>query len=1107
MTPRSSSRSKASQGTASASAEGPVSGEPAVVPKQAVEVQSAPRHWIIRASAGSGKTFQLSNQYIARLRESPPDRILATTFTRKAAGEILERILLRLARAGLREKDLKELAAFVGDPPLRQPDSLRLLKEMTRHLHRMRVSTLDSFFSKLATSFTLELGLPPGWRMIDDVEDRRFRMQAAEAMLRDETTDSVVLLMNRLAKGRVVRSVQGLISDAIANHYQTYLMTEAAAWSPFPLLAFLPEEELAAALAALQSYPVEGAAHLKARNEDLERARTGDWESFLQKGIAGKIVQDDLVYMRKAIPDPLVEVYGPLMEHARAALIVPWAHQNQATRELLDRFHAAYEELKREQRGYRFEDVTRRLARHLSGRSADSLAYRLDAGIDHLLLDEFQDTSPAQWDVLRPFAQTVVSGEGTSFFCVGDTKQAIYGWRGGLAAIFDAIEEELAGVARRPLDESYRSAPLVIETVNKVFAGIPRHSNLDTFARAVELFSKAFPEHRTARGHLPGYVRLECPPLPPAPTGEGEEAGDEPEVSEDDLLEFTADRVAELAAKSPEATIGVLVRTNGTVGRIVHKLQRRHVEASEEGGSPLTDSAAVQLVLSLFRLADHPGHAVARFHVAHSPLGPLYGFTDHDDDEGAERLATQLRTQLVDEGYSRTLYRIALELMPTCGPRDGRRLRQLVDQAAAFELQATLRPTDFVEYVETQKVQDPTEARIRVMNIHQSKGLEFDIVVLPELDKDLRPVTPSHVYRVPSATQPPDCVLLYRDKLHVSLLPPALQGVFREAEAREVTEALCILYVMLTRAVHALHMIVRPNPNEKSTPKTFAGLVRAALSECTPPLPGQVIYEAGDPEWAAAHAPKVETAQVPSPVSPPEDDVVRFAPAEGGRRRGLHRVTPSRAKEERTERVRLSGVLRLGTSEALDRGTLYHAWFEKVTWLDETVPGDEQIREISRARGAVPALVERSPADFRATLRAEAVGPRPIADALTKGAYSRLEGTSFAADVLEELRGGPFELEVATERRLAVIDEGELIAGTIDRLVLFRRGGRVVAAEILDFKTDVVEAGQAAIRDKVEAYRGQMALYRRAVGRIYGLGAERIAARLLFLGPGTVVGL
>ncbi|MEE3220271.1 MAG: UvrD-helicase domain-containing protein, partial [Planctomycetota bacterium] len=118
---------------------------------------------LIRASAGTGKTFQLSSRYIELLHADVPiDEILATTFTRKAAGEILDRIMSRLATAAETENTARVLADQLAATGLDVARCRELLIRLTRSLHRLRISTLDSFFSQVAGTFGLELGLPPG---------------------------------------------------------------------------------------------------------------------------------------------------------------------------------------------------------------------------------------------------------------------------------------------------------------------------------------------------------------------------------------------------------------------------------------------------------------------------------------------------------------------------------------------------------------------------------------------------------------------------------------------------------------------------------------------------------------------------------------------------------------------------------------------------------------------------------------------------------------------------------------------------------------------------------------------------------------------------------
>ncbi len=144
----------------------------------------------------------------------------------------------------------------------------------------------------------------------------------------------------------------------------------------------------------------------------------------------------------------------------------------------------------------------------MSAKAVDlgSLSFRLDARIDHLLLDEFQDTSPQQWRVIQPWAERVTAGaDGTSFFCVGDVKQAIYGWRGGIAEIFDAIDRQLPGLTPQSLNTSFRSSPPVIDAVNHIFTHLAEHPNLGRAEPAVKRWSQRF---RTAYDAAAGVNRL-----------------------------------------------------------------------------------------------------------------------------------------------------------------------------------------------------------------------------------------------------------------------------------------------------------------------------------------------------------------------------------------------------------------------------------------------------------------------------------------------------------------------------------------------------------------------------------------------------------------------
>ena len=1046
---------------------------------------------VIRASAGTGKTFALSGRYLSQLQAGArPDEILATTFTRKAAGEILERVLLRLARAAIDEEECRRLAGFLHSPALCPTRVLELLAGLARSLHRVRISTLDSFFAQLAGSFGLELGLPPGWRIVEVQEDELLRRRAIDAVLQQESTEDIVRMMNLLTQGEAGRSVGDLVRSTVNSLYETYQEANSSAWSVPRGGCRLTDNILAKTIDELRGLLLPSNKQLeKARNTDVAAAENGDWETFISKGIGAKVVAGVTTYYKREIPPPILQVYRLLTDHACAVLLDQWAAQTAATHSLLEKFDREYQRRKQEARAMRFDDITRRLSRLARAGGMNSLGYRFDGHINHLLLDEFQDTSGAQWRVLRPLAEHVTSGDRVaSFYCVGDIKQAIYGWRGGVAKIFDAIAVQLQGLSHQSFNASYRSAGPIIETVNRIFENLTAHRNLGDYASPVARWQGAFEHHSTRRAELPGYARLVTAPA----------AGDD-EQQKEVTLQYAAQRIAAFARQAPGRSIGVLTRTNGAVGRLIYELRRLDVRASEEGGNPLTDSAAVQIVCSLLRIADHPDDRVAGYHLATSPVATAFRLSGDTTSVAACDLSRQLRRQLLTRGYGPLLQQWAATLTPHCGPRDCRRLEQLVDLAYQYQPTATLRAVDFVNYLESQTVSDPTADDVRVMTIHQAKGLEFDIVVLPELDVPLIGQHTPVVVGRPEPTERIDRVCLYRNAAMQALLPDAYRQLFLEEIDKEITEALCRLYVSVTRAACVLEMIVAPSRSrERNLPKTSAGLLRAALTAGSPLPADAVAYEYGDADWpkklAGTKAPSKAAADL---LAPPRQ--VRLAPLVGGRTRGLQRTSPS-AQEGGTH-VKVTDVLRLSDAAALQRGTVIHAWFEQVTWLEDGRPDEQALRQVAAEAGVRPENCDDLFAQFTAMLQRPA-----IAQALSRQSYQPPTGLKLPTELQRELSSQLPELQVHNERRFAIRLEGTLLTGSIDRLVLMCRHDRPVAADIIDFKTDQLDPGdEAALARKVEFYRHQLDAYRPAVAKLFKLSPEHISARLLMLSTATVV--
>lgn len=1051
---------------------------------------------IIRASAGTGKTFQLSNRYLRQLFQgAAPDEILATTFTRKAAGEILERNMLRLAEAALNQQACTELGQFLELPDLSPEQCRKLLQKLTRGLHRIRICTLDSFFSQITSSFGFEMGLPPDWTIVDEIDQVRLKTKAVDAVLRNETTKDAVKLMHLLTKGETNRTVSELIQQTVNSLYPIFQETGPEAWDTFPRTRLLPPEELKSAIEELRTvWLPDDKRFEKIRQQDLDRAITLDWEAFVQKGLASKVSQGQTTYYRKEIGESAIGVYKLLLRHATAVLIDLVARQTKATYELLKRFDVRYSQLKDEARVLQFNDITRLLNRIAADNDVDRLAYRMDGKISHLLLDEFQDTSLPQWHVIRPFARHVTARSSSrSFFCVGDGKQAIYGWRGGVAEIFDAIEDELTGLQRESLNRSFRSAPAIVETTNRIFEGLSRQLDEDDDTSSIRRWCEQFIEHSTARENLNGYACLETAPI-------SEEKPDQFGLT----MTHTAQRVAELARKVPKASIGVLARKNSVVSRLIYELRRLGIAASEEGGNPLSDSVAVQLVMSVLQVADHPGNTIARFHVAQSPLGKALGYTNHRRHDLAEQFARRIRRRLQAEGYGKVLREWADELLPFCGPRGRRRLNQMVELSYTWQAHATLRTSDFLRFLSRKQVPDPTTDNIRVMTVHQSKGLEFDIVVLPDLDGRLIGQPNEFVVNKPSPTEPIDRVCRYRNASIQDLLPDGFQKMFADERHSDISEALCVLYVAITRARHALHMVVAPSrPSEKKIPETAAGLLRQVLYDGALAEPEKVLFEHGSSSWYEEES--GESKSVPAPAETPTRSGprrIKFRDMANGRSRGLQRSAPSRHDTSRI--VKLSSVIRHGSTEAMERGTLIHAWFERIEWLDGSAwPTEEELHSTAEEIGATHLDVPRLINEFHAMLRS----PK-IAWGLSPKSYQPPKDLQLPVDVcgsLEAAAAGQIRMEVKNEHSFAVREAGEIVSGYIDRLVLIYLDNQLVACDVIDFKTDTFAFDdQRAFAAKVNYYQEQLDSYRRVVSRLYRIPVDCVSTRLFMVGAGTI---
>lgn len=1080
-----------------------------------------PAEWldplVIQASAGTGKTYRLSIRMMQLLfTEQPLDHVLATTFTRKAAGEILHRVLGRLAEAILEPKKLAELRQNLAPLKIEVEHCQYQLARLCAHLHRFRVSTLDAFYAQLAKSFSLELQLPPGWSLADPFEENRLRDLAINKMLGAHDRTKLRTLVSMLFKGESDRNVQNEIRKVVDQGYRIYRNSTPEAWLTLPE-KFPPTQEALVGLAnRIEQVKVPDDRMKGATNKLVAFLLEQDWTSILEHTLIKNRSADIPTYYRVKLPTELIPLLFDAADAAADALLLQRRYQTQASYDLLHAYHLHLETTKREERTVTFDDIAWKLSEWIRKKKAkrksnqssstEDVDFRLDARVDHLLLDEFQDTSPVQWDIVRPFAEAITRERmrrDRSFFCVGDGKQAIYGWRGGVAEILHSVVGTLK-TQEDSLTQSYRSSPDVIEFVNEVFQNLSKHPNYGDGQPIVTHWQTQFPPHDTAKAKLPGYVQYWNGES--SSRNRSDANSEEEESLDNSLLTRAAADIAELASQAPHVSIGVLVRRNEDVAGMIHRLRQLRVDASQEGGNPLTDSAPVDLLLRLLHLADHPADRIAAFQVGTSPMASLL---EPNPLDHPHQLAESIRLDIANSGYGPTIARYADKIAPVCNERDQQRLEQLIQMAYRYDVRPAKRIRDFVLFVEQERVALPTPSQVRVMTIHMSKGLEFDAVFLPALSQSLAGLNPTFVTRAPDALSPPDGVLRHVSKDLRGFLPTSWQQAFDTYSQSILAEALCVFYVALTRARQALYLYGQTTKNPSARWDSVLQSI-LCLSQELKQKTNQIIFQAGQQDWyrrqTNADVPRhpdakttAESLTSAEAQTADESDNKSASDAAVKLTIQLHRPTPAHSIRLRpalrpssahvSRTVSLASALEASGSTGAIIGTLVHRWFEEVLWLDDFIWDREAMRKL-----AVAAITPEEMAQI--DLDAELLSmEKRIALPSVQQSLSRARYQSW-------LREGVEQLEVSNERRLLEIFEGSILRGTIDRLVLGWRKERVARAEVLDFKTDRRHPDQSAAEWREERaghHRPQLELYRRVLCKQFGLEPPDVQLTLILL--------
>jgi ATP-dependent helicase/nuclease subunit A len=1025
---------------------------------------------IIRASAGSGKTFQLSSQLIRLivLGESP-EKILATTFTRKAAGEILARVYVRIARATQSEDAALALSHELEIAPRGSAAWQVVLKRIVATQHALRIRTMDSFALQVALAFGYDAPLPPGWKIGSDEVMNQLAEQALTALFDEQSEqtreDLYYLLQQSRGASEKISLYETLLSD-VRMLATTYGDATKEAWGAFFWIK--PTCDQQQVIDMLRQMPIPCSASskkpnlnwIKARDALIEKLSTGAWKELAESGLFTKVLEGDLTYYSFPLEEQHVEVISELIAHTSEALLAPLQSRVRALRTLLENYQTKHTALQWQQGVVSLADIKTALGKVSHDISLEHLFFRLDSQVHHVLLDEFQDTSLSEWRVVEPFAREVLSGrEDRTFLCVGDLKQGIYRWRGAAPEVFHLVEKSWPTLTPRVLDVSRRSAPEVIAFVNKIFATIDTNEALKelSYREGARAWKEGFNLHQAHRTDLQGFVSvtwLETPVngvTPPQITErESSEESDESDLFSDMTLRARA--IRDLARAHPRASIGIITRTNKDLAHIVYELRKLGCPVSDEGQSTLLDSRAVVALVAVLRFIDHPGCSEALALIESTPLGRSLSLSTRSSEAYLRDRAVVLRADLINQGAAPWIATLVQQMESVLTPRDRMRVEQLTSFLASTPHLQRARPRKIAEQIARYKTRATEDTQIRALTIHASKGLEFDIVVLPALEGKLLSTDRFIKFRK-SLTEPYSCVALSAAK-PVIRLSPQLHFARAHEEQEKTCEALSMLYVALTRARSGL-FIYLGGVSKKRNGCTFSSILKAAL-QAELPQEG-VTWECGDKaqliERFAPQTQKNSEADAEAVSLPALHRITLHAPS-GGASRVLHRIKPSLTTTEQGKRR---------DPESMLFGTAVHGMLKEIAWSDNLTTLTQQLSE-HRLPG-VPLQICKRAAAF-------------IIKLFDDPQFAEL----FA---WQRLSREIAQISLWRERPYACMVEEGMMSGVFDRVAFTPEQG-----EILDFKIT---------RGDLQIYRPQLVAYQLALHKLTGLPLQSIAAKIVGL--------
>ena len=777
-----------------------------------IEAADPARSNWVGANAGSGKTHVLT-QRVARLllADAAPEKILCLTYTKAAAGEMQNRLFEMLGKWAMAgDADLAaELAAIEGEEvptagAARLAEARRLFARALETPGGLKIQTIHAFCDAILRRFPLEAGVSARFDVADErqtdglLEDVRSAMAAAAETGGDMAFDAAADRLNEDSLGGLVDAILARresfpddVVDRIAAHFPAVSGKTRQEVIRARLVA-LDRDRLEAFVAALSAHG--GKTEAAIVHAVAQVART-DTETAVA-GLLKSVLTGEFQPRKKGFPTKAVREQFADADQ-RASEMTDWAmetcdllHAQAAAERAADlhrfalRFLDRYAGRKHDRALLDFDDLVEALRTLLARREiAPWVLYKLDQGIDHILVDEAQDTSPAQWDVIARLLEEFFSGEGArdlrrTVFVVGDEKQSIYSFQGADPQAFgrmrSRVADRLEGIGetlgRPDLTTSFRSAPAILEFVDAVFEGpaadglmvddapVVHRAHRQTDQGRIDLWPLVEPEEGASRSDW-------WEPVDTVPATDARER----------LAGYVAAHIGDLVSNArlparggvpgrcvtPGDILVLVARRDRLARGIIRELKVRGLPVAGADRLNLVDELAVQDLLALVRFAVDPADDLTLATILRSPLCEVDESALFDVANGRDGTLWQALTA-ADERHPEEVAFLSdmlgvadflrpYEFLERALGRHGGRVRflarlgaeaedpidELLAQALDYEMREVPSLVGFIAWIEAANILVKREmekgtGEVRVMTVHGAKGLEAPIVILPD---------------------------------------------------------------------------------------------------------------------------------------------------------------------------------------------------------------------------------------------------------------------------------------------------------------------------------------------------------------------------------------